>query len=115
MTIEELKSDIKWWESKRWIFNIAVGLAGTFAIYQGLSGKEYDWTIDDTLGVIFWGIGANIFYSLGVLLELFDWYYLKNRIGVKKIRLLFFVIGILFSCFWTLWCTWLYIAKPHLW
>tara|TARA_R100001369_G_scaffold31716_3_gene56245 strand:+ start:234 stop:581 length:348 start_codon:yes stop_codon:yes gene_type:complete len=115
MTIEELKSNIKWWESKRWIYNIAVGIFGVFGIYDGISRGEYYWTIDDTLGIIIWGIGANIFYSLGVLLEIFDWYYLKNKIGIKRFRMIFFIVGLLFSCLWTLWCSWLYFAKPHLW
>ena len=91
MTIEELKSNIKWWESKRWIYSIAVGIFGIIAIYDGLSRGEYSWTIDDTIGIIIWGIGANIFYSLGTLLELFDWYYLKNKIGLKRFRMIFFI------------------------
>jgi len=115
MTIEELKSNIKWWESKRWIFNIAVGLVGIFTIYDGLSRGDYAWSKADTFGIIYWGIGANILYSLGTLLEIFDWYYLKNRIGIKKFRMLFFIIGFLLSCCWTLWCGWIYFAKPHLW
>ena len=115
MTIEELKSNIKWWESKRWIFNIAVGLFGILAIYLGLSGSEYSWTATDSFGIIWWGIGANILFSLGILLELFDWYYLKNSVGIKNFRMLLFIIGLLFSCFWTLWCGWIYFAKPHLW
>lgn len=114
MTIEELKLDIKWWESKRWIFNCAVGLFGSFALYNGLLQCDYNWSFSDTLGVIFWGIGANILYSLGILLELFDWYYLKNRIGIKKFRLLFFIVGLLFSCFWTFWCTFIYFIG-HIW
>ena len=40
---------------------------------------------------------------------------LKNKVGIKKFRVVFFIIGILFSCLWTLWCSWLYFAKPHLW
>ena len=115
MTIAELKFNIKWWESKRWIYNIAVGFFGIFAIYDGLSRGEYSWTIEDTFGIIIWGIGANVFYSLGILLELFDWYYLKNKIEIKRFRMIFFIIGLLFSCLWTLWCGWLYFAKPYLW
>lgn len=114
MTIEELKLDIKWWESKRWIFNCTVGFFGGLALYNGLSRCDYSWSISDTIGVIIWGIGANLFYSLGVLLELFDWYYLNNRIKIKYFRTLFFIIGILFSCFWTYWSTFLYFIG-HIW
>lgn len=115
MTIKELKSDIKWWESKRWIFNLVVGAVGILTIFDGLSRIEYDWTRADTFGIIYWGIGANIFYSLGTLIELFDWYYLKNKIGIKQFRTVFFIIGLLFSSFWTLSCGENYFAAPHLW
>lgn len=114
MTIAELKSNVKWWESKRWIFNIAVLISGVFAIYIGLSQCEYYWSLEDTFGVVLWVIGANIFYSLGILLELFDWYYLKNKIGIVKFRLFFFVIGTLFSCLWTFFYNWAYFIG-HIW
>ncbi len=114
MTIEELKLNIKWWESKRWIFNVAVGTFGILALYRGMSESEYYWSTSDTLGVITWGIGANIFYSLGLLLELFDWYYLKNRIRLKRFRLFFFISGTLFSSLWTYWCAFLYFIG-HIW
>lgn len=115
MTIEELKLNIKWWESKRWVYNFFVGLFGLFAIYDGLSREIYSWTKWDTLGIVYWAVGANIMYSLGILLELFDWYYMRNRIGIKKFRMIFFIIGLIFSCCWTLWCGWMYFAKPYLW
>ena len=114
MNIEELKLDIKWWESKRWIFNLAIGICGAYAIYQGLSESSYHWSSADTIGIIWFGIGANFFYSLGLLLELFDWYYLKNKIGVKRFRFFFFITGLLFSCIWTFWCNWLYFIG-HIW
>ncbi|WP_051477678.1 hypothetical protein [Aquimarina pacifica] len=100
MTLEDLKTNIKWWESKRWIFNSAVGLFGIYGIYDSLGKIDYEWTTEDTIGVIFWGIGANVFYSLGALMELFDWYYLKNKIKITPgLRYLLLVGGILFSCF----------------
>ena len=114
MTLEELKLDIKWWESKRGIYNLAVGLLGSLALYNGMSQCEYSWSVADTIGVVIWGIGANILYSLGMLLELLDWYYLKNRIGIKNFRALFFIVGLLFSCFWTYWSTFLYFIG-HIW
>lgn len=114
MTLEELRSNIKWWESRRLIFNLLVGLIGALAIYNGLSQCNYSWTVADTLSIICWGLGANVFYSLGFLLEIFDWYYLDNKIGIKKFRLLFFVTGTIFSCLWTYWCTWGYFIG-HIW
>ena len=111
MTIEKLKSNIRWWESKRWIYNCLVGLWGTIAIYEGLSTIDYSWALADTLGIVIWGIGANIFYSLGIILEILDWYYLNNRLRVVKFRLFFFIIGLLFSCFWTYLYTSLFFSR----
>lgn len=102
MTLEDLKANIKWWESKRWIFNILVGLSGLYGIYDFLQTIDYEWTAEDTIGIILWGIGANVFYSLGTLMELFDWYYFKNKIKITEgFRYLLLVGGIFFSCFWT--------------
>lgn len=103
MTIQELKSNVKWWESKRWIFNLLVGVSGLLVIINVLAESHYQWKLEDTLGVIIWGIGVNIFYSLGILLELFDWYYLNNRVGFKKLRSFFYIIGTFISCFYTFW------------
>ncbi|NHN25946.1 hypothetical protein FIA58_009695 [Flavobacterium jejuense] len=114
MTIEELKLDMKWWESKRWIFNCLVCFFGSLALYKGLSQCDYSWSISDTIGVLIWGIGANILYSLGILLELFDWYYLKNKIGIRNFRVFLFTVGLLFSCFWTYCSAFLYFIG-HIW
>ena len=103
MTLEQLKSNIKWWESKRWIYNILVGLAGGLGLFKMLTATTYDWSYCDTIAIIIWGIGANLFYSLGTLLELFDWYYLNNRLRLQRFRELFFGFR---------YCLWLPI---HLW
>ena len=108
MTIEDLKKDIKWWETKRWIYNLCVGVFGAYGIYIGLSQSDYYWATADTFGIIWWGLGANVFYSLGILFEIFDWYYLKSRIGIRDFRLFLFLLGTIFSCLWTFWCTWIY-------
>lgn len=114
MTIEELKLNVRWWESKRWIFNVAIGISCLFAIYIGLSESEYYWSIEDTFGVVYWAIGANVFYSLGILLELFDWYYMNNKVGIIKFRFFFFIAGTLLSCLWTFWCNFVYFIG-HIW
>ena len=93
MTSEEIRSNIKWWESKRWLYNALVGISGVMAIIKVLPESQYEWTSADTLGIIFWGIGANVLYTLGTILELFDWYYLKNKLGIKRLRLFFFLSG----------------------
>ena len=101
MTLEQLKSNIKWWESKRWVYNILVGLSGGLGLFKMLTATTYDWSYCDTLVIIIWGIGANLFYSLGTLLELFDWYYLNNRLRLQRFRELLLVLGTAFSCLYT--------------
>jgi len=113
MTLEELKWDIKWWESKRWIFNLSVAFFGVLGVYNGFSEADYSWTLGDTFGVLFWAVGANVLYSLGILIELFDWYVLNNRINFKKFRDFFFITGLLLSCSWTFLSAWIYFANVH--
>ena len=113
MTLEKLKSNIKWWESKRLIFNILVGISGIIAIYKASHLDNFYWSNQDTFGTITWGLGANIFYSCGMILELFNWYYLKEKLNLNKLRLLLFIIGLIFSCLWTYFNAWMYFAHPH--
>jgi len=113
MTLEELKWDIRWWESKRWFFNIAVVFFGILGVYNGTSEVDYLWTIGDMLGLFFWGVGANVLYSIGMLIELFDWYVLNNRINFKKFRDFFFITGLLLSCAWTFLSALIYFANVH--
>lgn len=110
MSTQVLRSNIQWWESRRLIFNLAVGVVGSYAIYEGMSGKDYNWSVYDTLGVLWWGIGANIFYSLGLLVEIFDWYYFKNKLGLRNLRLFLFISGLVLSCMWTFWSTLIYFS-----
>lgn len=115
MTLEQLRLNIKWWESRRWIFNLVIIIIGSFSFYNGFSRSDFSWIQSDIFIVIRFIILANICYSLGTILEIFDWYYLKNKLGITKIRLLLFIIGIIFSCFLTLWCGFFLFSKPHLW
>jgi len=110
MNIEDFKSNIKWWESKRLAFNIIVGSSGILGIFLGLSGSNYPFTLEDLIGIFIWGIGANILFSLGILVEIFDWYYFKNKIKIRKYRFSLFAIGTVFSFIWTLWFSWIYYA-----
>jgi hypothetical protein len=104
MTIEELRLNIKWWESKRLIFTIFVGISVAISFYFGYSEVDFYWSSYETIGVIKWLIGANLFYSFGILAELFDWYYFKKRIGVVTFRFSLFIGGTFFSCLWTFLC-----------
>ena len=116
MTLKELRLNIKWWESKRWIFNLAIIFVGSISFYHGYSRSNFFWDPSDTFIIIIrWMVFANILYSLGVLIELFDWYYLKNKLRIVRFRLPFFLIGTVFSSLLAFWCGFFIFSKPHLW
>lgn len=94
-----LNNIVKWWEKKRLWFNIILGIIGTGLII--IINPPY-FGVQDIIGIILWGIGANIFFSLGILSEIFDLYYLKGRFSSENYRWFFFVIGTLFSCYHTI-------------
>ena len=98
MTIEKLQSGIKWWESKRLIFNILVGISGIIAIYNASQLDNFYWSSQDTCKTIIWVIGANILYSCGLIIEIFNWYYFNEKFKLKNIRRVLFIMGLLFSC-----------------
>lgn len=102
MTIEQLKAQVKWWESRRWIYTILVGLCVALTVYSEVRNIFKIETEVSPIGVFIWLFGANLFYSLGFLLEVCDWFYLNNRLGIVNLRLLLFILGTFFGCFWTL-------------
>ncbi len=115
MTTEELRSLLKWWESKRLVFNVFIGFIGGITLLLGMSEIDCNyWFLSDILGIFLWGIMANILYSSGILLELSDWYYLKGKIRVKKYRFLLLVLGFTFSCLLTFLCARVYVFSVAL-
>ena len=112
MNSEELKSSITWWESKRWVFNVIISAAGIFGITKGIISW---YTSQNILVIIFWGIGANLFYSSGMLLEFWDWHYLKNRLKLFRIRRILFLAVTIFSAYITASHSLDYFGNPMLW
>lgn len=106
MTIEEIRASVKWWEYKRWIFNVVVGIAGVVGIVLRIIAQHY-WSLGSIIIIVLWGVFANVFYSLGFLFEIFNWFYLKNRLKLKRNRRTYFVLGVSFSFLLTLYCSWL--------
>ncbi|WP_246175173.1 hypothetical protein [Tenacibaculum aiptasiae] len=99
---ERIIDGIKWWESKRWIFNLLVGLSGVFGIVKGINvATENIFVISDILGIILSGIIANIFYSSGILVEIFDNYYFNNKLKMERFRIVFLILGCLVCCVYT--------------
>lgn len=65
---------VRWWESRRLAYNVFVGTAGllttaTFAVISALppisSPEMVPWQ-----GIVIFGIGANVFYTMGSIVEI---------------------------------------------
>ncbi|WP_043706354.1 hypothetical protein [Tenacibaculum ovolyticum] len=113
-TLENIESKkiidaIKWWESKRWVFNSLVGLSGVFGIVKGIHvATENIFVVSDILGIILSGIIANIFYSSGILVEILDNYYFNNKLKMERFREVFLVLGCISYCIYAYICTYFY-------
>ena len=82
-----------WWEKKRIIYNIVVGCAGVFILFT--NGGEF--TIPNFIGIIIYGLLANLFYSLGFLIEIGAKHYFKSDRDFGKIREGLFWAGLILS------------------
>ncbi|WP_051568400.1 hypothetical protein [Crocinitomix catalasitica] len=89
-----LSAAIAWWEKKRVLFNLFVGLTGVFAMTLVIT----TFGIIDLIDLIFYGIAANIFYCLGFVLEALNLHYLKGKFKIDNYRLFLFIVGTTFSC-----------------
>jgi hypothetical protein len=113
---EKVLSLVKWWESKRWIFNLLVGISGIYGIYGGLRDwPDNSFVSSDLIGIILWGIFANILYSTGMVVEILEQYYFKGKLKLIRLRLIFLIIGTLLYCFITWFNAWKYYAMFELW
>jgi hypothetical protein len=81
-----------WWEKRRWIYNLVVGLTGAFFLFLMPMITAFD-----VLGIILYGLLANLCYSTGFLLEAVARYYFKNVSDFSEKRKLFFGAGLVLS------------------
>ncbi|MFK7749415.1 MAG: hypothetical protein AB8B65_13550 [Kordia sp.] len=98
-----LQNTISWWEKKRIVFNILLGIVGAASVATFI---PHTFGLEDFFGIILWAIMANILYSVGILLEIANQYYLKGKLNIFQFRHLFFVFGTLPYMF----LTWLYAS-----
>lgn len=63
----------QWWRQKTWLFNLIVGLTGllTIIVEYSLINRPLGWLFHITPLVIIFGIGANMGYYMGAIIELF--------------------------------------------
>jgi len=55
-----------WWESKRWFYNVILILTGAFIL---LIAYGFIISNEEIRRCIFWGIGVNLFYFCGYILD----------------------------------------------
>jgi len=69
----------------------------------------------DLIGIIIWGILANILYSTGMIAEILEQYYFKGKLKFHRFRLIFLIIGTLLYSFLTWFNAWKYYAMFEQW
>jgi len=92
-----LRERVLWWERRRVTYNIVLLVAG---LIGGIFLIREGHPILFAINAIAWGIGANIGYTLGPLLEIYIG--LFTRINFETLRPIFFWIGIVGSAGLTL-------------
>lgn len=91
---------ITWWEKKRWWYNVLVGITGLVVL--GISGLLQQLPFDFWLGIIFYGIAANVGYTLGWASALLLHYYTQSELLFTHRNTLYF-IGTVSSILLTYW------------
>jgi hypothetical protein len=109
MNSELTKNTLDWWEKKRIWYNLIVLI---FGVWQIIKEQPDTYNFEDIIGVVIYGLGANILYSIGILIELLDEYYFKTFFKFKRFRWFFLIIGTLFSILYTTWLIKIYYNGP---
>ncbi|MDO5980032.1 hypothetical protein [Flavivirga spongiicola] len=104
-----LNETIVWWEKKRITFNVVVGISGLIS-FMVLSPNYFG--ITEIIGILTWGILANILYSSGILIEIFNFYYFNDKVKFFKFRFGFYIFGSLLYCAVTFIYPFLYYIPP---
>lgn len=84
-----LFSSYTFWHQHRLTFNIIVGIAGfvpTLLFFNSV-------TLFDVLGIVLWGLVANVFYSVGYSIESFFITKTKGKTTFIKYRSFLFWLG----------------------
>lgn len=110
---DDYKSIIKWWERKRFIYNLVIIFVQVIIALDYWNGVMR-WGISDVLiGSAFFLLIANGFYTFGWAMEFLINHYF-SRFKLKPIhRWLIFILGLAFSIFVTsiVYMSWLYINE----
>jgi hypothetical protein len=86
-----------WWEKKRIVYNMVLLVTGGITLFM-LQGFDPLMLI----GVLIYGVFANVFYCLGFFIEMASHHYFKSDRDFTSTRVTIFWIGLIFSVFITL-------------
>ncbi|MFA5033263.1 MAG: hypothetical protein WC614_09600 [bacterium] len=113
---ENSKQIIRWWETKRWHYNLIMFVTGMLCVIILLLATKTDLSHKNMYSammfIIFYGVSANVLYSGGWVIEILVRKNLKDT-GIKKIGPLFFITGTTISVLLTL--AFLILAIVPLW
>lgn len=88
---------VQWWEKRRLLYNVIVGLMGSLVVFVALQRYYYVSFSEILLFMILpFGIFANVVYLAGWVIEIFLRYYFKVTLG-STVRQVLFWLGTLLS------------------
>ena len=95
---------IRWWEKRRTIYNVIMLVAGLMTIILAVSLGEI--SLHDTVNVIppilIFALSANMFYTLGWILEVTCTKFISNKEILQKTAPILFIAGVSLSLLFTL-------------
>ncbi|GAB5556878.1 MAG: hypothetical protein SchgKO_10910 [Schleiferiaceae bacterium] len=89
---------VVWWESKRILFNVLVGISGLVLVIPNFNKMDASLF----MGLVIYGVFANILYCAGFSVELLASFYSKNTLSLRGMRRLLFFLGTAATCVVTL-------------
>lgn len=89
---KSLLAAFAWWEKRRIAYNLVVGFVGSWIfLFVPLTSAG------PLLGAAFYGLMANLFYSLGFFIEMAAKHYFKSDMDFTEKRKTIFVLGLVLS------------------
>lgn len=99
---EVIFNALQWWEARRLGYNIVLIACEIFLILYFWKGTLLYGIENAFLGSVLYTIAANVFFSVGWGIEILALYYFGENRFLRKFRIPFFILGVLFSILLTL-------------
>jgi len=97
------KEIIRWWETRRTVYNAIMLVAGLITIILAVSLGEI--SLPDTINalppVLIFAISANLFYTLGWIVEITCARFISNKEVLQKTGPVLFIAGLSLSVLFT--------------